>query len=387
MIIPFQIVMDIFIFNIQELFHGWKVYEYMKYARYRFNNRTARWKGLEKTFDESIDYSLRTVDQMCFSSQFYFILGIGGSGSFLFVLAISMMLRAKYNMFEDILFGLVVAIILGLCVIGRKVFLTIADVIGLWKISASQMDDGMIHEEDLPTDFRSFDRAKDLDEDTERSGRGEFSMADLTTDTFRRKFLEHNRMWLIDQLAELLTARTAKKLRKAGGMMKIRGAGSLSDSDSDEGDRERFEEDVELTEPSERVLRMWLHEARKRSRGGRFARAAAGLSETSDSEAERAPKFPPVTLSAEASALIKGWLAATRARFGRHGAIVPSASFPHPTRTERVSSGAFPSSNRRRSGFFATGSSARGPATTTRGGKRARSTAIATTAPRMVSDG
>ena len=96
-------------------------------------------------------------------------------------------------------------------------------------------------------------------------------------------------------------------------MMKIRGAGSLSDSDSDEGDRERFEEDVELTEPSERVLRMWLHEARKRSRGGRFARAAAGLSETSDSEAERAPKFPPVTLSAEASALIKGWLAATRA--------------------------------------------------------------------------
>ena len=312
-IIPFQIVMDIFIFNIQELFHGWKVYEYMKYARYRFNNRTARWKGLEKTFDESIDYSLRTVDQMCFSSQFYFILGIGGSGSFLFVLAISMMLRAKYNMFEDILFGLVVAIILGLCVIGRKVFLTIADVIGLWKISASQMDDGMIHEEDLPTDFRSFDRAKDLDEDTERSGRGEFSMADLTTDTFRRKFLEHNRMWLIDQLAELLTPRTAKKFRKAGGMMKIRGAGSLSDSDSDEGDRERFEEDVELTEPSERVLRMWLHEARKRSRGGRFARAAAGLSETSDSEAERAPKFPPVTLSAEASALIKGWLAATRA--------------------------------------------------------------------------
>ena len=32
-IIPFQIVMDIFIFNTQELYHGWKVYEYMKYAQ------------------------------------------------------------------------------------------------------------------------------------------------------------------------------------------------------------------------------------------------------------------------------------------------------------------------------------------------------------------
>jgi hypothetical protein len=48
----------------------------MKYARYRYVNRTARWKGLEKVYDESIDYSLRTVDQMCFSSQFYFILGL-----------------------------------------------------------------------------------------------------------------------------------------------------------------------------------------------------------------------------------------------------------------------------------------------------------------------
>ena len=138
-------------------------------------------------------------------------------------------------------------------------------------------------------------------------------MADLTTDTFRRKFLEHNRMWLIVQLAELLTPRTAKKFRKAGGMMKIRGAGSLSDSDSDEGDRDRFEDDVELSTSSERIMQMWRHEASKRTRGGRFARAAGGLSETSDSDADRGPKFPPVTLSAEASALIMGWLAATRA--------------------------------------------------------------------------
>ena len=119
-IIPFQIVMDIFIFNTQELFHGWKVYEYMKYARYRFDNRTARWKGLERSYDESIDYSLRSVDQMCFSSQFYFILAIGGSGSFLFALSMSMMLRARYNMFADILFGVMVALTLGLCVVAKK---------------------------------------------------------------------------------------------------------------------------------------------------------------------------------------------------------------------------------------------------------------------------
>ena len=56
-------------------------------------------------------------------------------------------------MFEDILFGLVAAITLGLCVIARKVFLTLADIVGLWKISQAQMDDGMINEDDLPRIF------------------------------------------------------------------------------------------------------------------------------------------------------------------------------------------------------------------------------------------
>ena len=308
-IIPFQIIMDIFIFNIQELFHGWKVYEYMKYARYRYKHRTARWKGLEKTYDESIDYSLRTVDQLCFSSQFYFVLGIGGSGSFLFVLSLSMMLRVNYNMFEDILFGLVVALILGLCMVTRRVALFIADIVGLWKID-SKMDDDMINEDDLPTDFQLFGDKLDTERDTEASERGEFTLADLTTDSFRRKFLEHNRMWLLDQFAELLTPRTAKKFRKMGG--KIRGTGGISDSDSDEGERDRFEGDVILADTSAHVMRMWLHEASKRTGGGRMARRL-GLSETSDSDMERGPKWPPAKLSPEAQALAKGWLAAVKA--------------------------------------------------------------------------
>jgi hypothetical protein len=86
------------------------------------------------------------------------------------------------------------------------------------------MDDGMIGEEDLPTDFHAFQTAKETDRSKSEGGRGEFTMADLTTDAFRRKFLEHNRMWLLDQLSELLTPRTLKKFRKMGG--KFAGLGS-----------------------------------------------------------------------------------------------------------------------------------------------------------------
>ena len=302
-IIPFQLVMDIFLFNTQELFHGWKVYEYMKYARYRFNNRTARWKGLERSYDESIDYSLRSVDQMCFSSQFYFILAIGGTGSFLFALSMSMMLRASYNMFEDILFGVMVALTLGLCVVAKKVFMFLAEVVGLWKISQARMDENMLREDDLP-EFEVEDKSKG------GQRRGEFTIADLSTDVFRNKFLEHNRMWLMDHLAGMLTPRTAKRFRAAGGSMRI--SGGLSDSDSDGGDRDAFVDKVRLTDGARRIMLMWKHEASKRTRGGRFARVA-GLSETSDSDADRAPKFGPVSLTPEATALVKGWLAASRA--------------------------------------------------------------------------
>ena len=311
-IIPFQIVMDIFIFNTQELYHGWKVYEYMKYARYRFHNRTARWKGLERSYDESIDYSLRSVDQMCFSSQFYFILAIGGSGSFLFTLSISMMLRAKYNMFEDILFGLMVAVVLALCVVAKKVFMFLADVVGLWKISQARADENAIREEDLP----EYEAEK---EDKTAGKRGDFTIADLSTDVFRRKFLEHNRMWLVDHLAGMLTPRTAKRFRAAGGAMRI--SGSLSDSDSDAGDRDAFVDKVRLSDSARRIMLMWHHESSKRARGGRFARAAM-LSETSDSDADRAPRFAPWRHAEAAALLMAGFAAAGgRTRKRRRGPL------------------------------------------------------------------
>lgn len=79
-IIPFQFIADIFIHGSQELYHGWKLYDYLMYARYRFEQRELRWKGLEDNLDECIDESLRSMDQMCFSSQFYMMLTLHVNG-------------------------------------------------------------------------------------------------------------------------------------------------------------------------------------------------------------------------------------------------------------------------------------------------------------------
>ena len=59
--------------NVQELFHGWKVYDYVSYQKYRFSVRETRWMMDSKVLDESIAESMQTLDLMCFSSQYYFV--------------------------------------------------------------------------------------------------------------------------------------------------------------------------------------------------------------------------------------------------------------------------------------------------------------------------
>merc|ERR1719486_1562130 len=103
--VPTQMTMDVFIQNSQELFHGWKVYEYLRYAQQRFINRTERWKLTESEQDESIDKNLRACDQLCFSTQFYFINSLTSTGLVFVIFAIEMMILAQYNMFGDPMFA------------------------------------------------------------------------------------------------------------------------------------------------------------------------------------------------------------------------------------------------------------------------------------------
>ena len=104
-IVPFQLAADILIHSSLELYHGWKIYDYLVYTRYRFLQRETRWKGLEDSLDECIEESMRTMDQMCFSSQFYMMMTIHVNGIMYMVLAIEMMIRAQYNMVRRIKSG------------------------------------------------------------------------------------------------------------------------------------------------------------------------------------------------------------------------------------------------------------------------------------------
>ena len=327
-IIPFWVVMDIITFNIQELFHGWKVYEYLKYARYRFINRTSRWKGFERVYDESIDPGLRAIDQMCFSSQFYFVLALGGSGSFLFVLALSMMLRANYNMFEDILFWACVLMVLGASYTAKRLALLLANHFGLWRITSSITSGEIIIEDSLDEDFSSIFVPKMAAVIEDSGGDSlqtmDVTTADLTSDQFRHLFMSKNRDWVIDQLQEILSPRTARRLKLGKAVRRRMKAGEMSESDSD------MEEDfgeVKLSVGAEAAMRIWLTHAASRA-SGRGVNLRM-LSDTSESETEAGlQRFPPVNLSEASSAALTGWLAAVKQlRANRQSSLTNTAVF------------------------------------------------------------
>lgn len=49
--------------------HGWRVYDYIAYQKYRFSVRQHRWMMRNETLDESIAEPMQTLDLLCFSSQ------------------------------------------------------------------------------------------------------------------------------------------------------------------------------------------------------------------------------------------------------------------------------------------------------------------------------
>lgn len=90
----------------------------------------------------------------------------------------------------------------------------------------------------------------------------------ITSDLFRHKFLKHNRLWLINQLPNLLTPRTLSRSRPylTGQFSKILHNSNndiSSDSSSDGEIGKNFREPI-LTASSRKIIKEWLYQAQRR---------------------------------------------------------------------------------------------------------------------------
>jgi hypothetical protein len=100
-LIPALWVVDIFLFNLEELIYNWKLFEYIQFCNERFANRSRRWVGLDNTINEELPPDLRSMDQMCLSTQFYLLGSLHASGIVMSVLGYMLVLHQQHNLFGD----------------------------------------------------------------------------------------------------------------------------------------------------------------------------------------------------------------------------------------------------------------------------------------------
>ena len=88
----------------------------------------------------------------------------------------------------------------------------------------------------------------------------------ITSETFRYKFLNYNRAWLINQLPSILTPRTLRRSRPYLINQFTRILNALNQdisSDSDRDDGPKFGIPI-LSAPTRKLVRWWLNKAQRR---------------------------------------------------------------------------------------------------------------------------
>jgi len=190
-LLPFQTICDVLNIMAMEVFHGWKIYEYLVYSRYRFIQRETRWKGMEDSLDECIDEGLRQVDQMCFSSQFYMMNCMSFNGMVMIIFAITTWLQWGYNVFADPGVWPLTAFIGGFYIILEFVLQQAAIFFELWKVKHENTNWHLLRKEEEDIDIPGWEDIKGASHEAYLMNQR------ITSETFRYKFLNYNRcVWI-----------------------------------------------------------------------------------------------------------------------------------------------------------------------------------------------
>ncbi|KAK1733572.1 IPT/TIG domain-containing protein [Skeletonema marinoi] len=278
--IPWMSLVDSLVLSSQELLYGWRMHDYLSFQRWRFENRANMWNLLSQK-DDSVSRSLQNMDLLCFSSQYYFILTLISIGFGTNMLGLTICLRKRYNFLADPVFPLVVAIVILLSELIARMCILISnnkvDVIcwnGIWRVAEGKgvMDDVIAAKLAIGEG-----RQEDLEEERR-------DLMALNSDSFRRKFIDKNRPWILQHLIQLVTPRSLQStgpdnrplvdyIRDVYSDLQTVGEGKRRPGDADVSSDDSSDDEFEMRRQWERtpldgsrllIAQIWLQKARKR---------------------------------------------------------------------------------------------------------------------------
>jgi hypothetical protein len=182
-----QLITEVFLLHTLESLHGYKLYDYFTYCDYRFRVRRRKWIG-DGELDRSIAHLWRSIDNMSFSSQFYYVVSVTTSGILFLYLGLTAMLRNGYNPFGDPALLAYVGGLAGAAPLLRAVLRAGANYVKLWETGAdlgTRIDVATLNRLDHTNNVKALVR-------------------NIQTNPFRHKFMRVNREWLIHNIALIL---------------------------------------------------------------------------------------------------------------------------------------------------------------------------------------
>jgi hypothetical protein len=179
------------------------------------------------------------------------------------VLGIEMMARAQYNLFGDPAMPLIIAFVVATAILVKKLLLWTGLALGLWRVRKDRQNWHLLFQQCEEEKANLLHAAAANDGD---GGIGYEMERRIASESFRHKFLDYNRSWLIDQLPSLLTPRTQRRsqgylIPQLNRILQNLNTDISSDSDDDDGP---IFDNPALDREQREVMRSWVHEARDR---------------------------------------------------------------------------------------------------------------------------
>eukprot|EP00927_Polykrikos_kofoidii_P025916 TRINITY_DN23207_c0_g1_i1.p1 TRINITY_DN23207_c0_g1~~TRINITY_DN23207_c0_g1_i1.p1 ORF type:complete len:1174 (-),score=248.35 TRINITY_DN23207_c0_g1_i1:98-3358(-) len=241
----FQLVISAFSINIVELFHGWHVLDYYEFCAYRFETRTHGWKGREQTYDEAVAPHMRSLDGLCFSEQFYFVIALNSLGMLAWLIGMQVIFVSNWNLFDDPATPMICIVTLIICYGAHRMVLTSAGYLRIWVVIQKNWANPFMDPNVLKTALEGGDinvvsntllpkvglapsqKAKpEPPHGSVHEGWIEPSSGDIKgMERFRRAFLMENQLWLQTTLGEMtdvnvLVEHREKLLKSLTGLLK-----------------------------------------------------------------------------------------------------------------------------------------------------------------------
>ena len=193
-IIP-QLIVNIFLLHTLEIVRGIRLFDYFTFAAFRYKTRLTNWINNHWPLDRSISSAWRSIDSMCFSSQFYFAITISTWGILLLMFGLIIILNNACPIFQDPYLFYYIVTLSPIIFIGVILAKQLFYALGIWEIYKKKAERKAAEERNIGLGVCPLDYFKNE----------KILLEDMHNDLFKAKFLSNNKEWIINNLKGIIS--------------------------------------------------------------------------------------------------------------------------------------------------------------------------------------